>query len=357
MSKKGIIAMAMLAATYWTANAQSVDYYIPGEGEGIAYFLPKTAVEVNVIATRVKYTPGDFCQYANRYLRINNVTSEPSTDWEIKKIEVRTIGVPDSTKAYIIKLSDKSVMSDIEVNDNGIIKAINTSAPKTVSADYILEKSQPSEDGRKYMTEEILSAGSTAKMAELTAKEIYNIRESKNLILRGQADTMPKDGASLKLIMDNLDKQEKALTEMFTGKKVTEDKLFTAVITPENNITEGTVLRFSKKLGILSSDNLAGEPIYIKVESLSPMQITAQSEDNDKKKKKKKAPKGILYNIPGKGSVTITFKGESICEDNNLMFAQFGNTELLVDDLFNKKVNTRVIFDTFTGGIKKIDKD
>ena len=246
-------------------------------------------------------------------------------------------------------------MSYIEVNDNGIIKAINTSAPKTVSADYILEKSQPSEDGSKYMTEEILSAGSTAKMAELTAKEIYNIRESKNLILRGQADTMPKDGASLKLIMDNLDKQEKALTEMFTGKKVTEDKLFTAVITPENNITEGTVLRFSKKLGILSSDNLAGEPIYIKVESLSPMQIRAQSEDNDKKKKK--APKGILYNIPGKGSVTITFKGKSIFEDNNLMFAQFGNTELLVDDLFNKKVSTRVIFDTVTGGIKKIDKD
>lgn len=29
------------------------------------------------------------------------------------------------------------------------------------------------------MTEEILIAGSTAKMAELVAKEIYNIRESK----------------------------------------------------------------------------------------------------------------------------------------------------------------------------------
>ena len=355
MNKKGIMALALVTAYAFGANAQNVDYYTPGEGEGIAFFLPKTAVEVNVIATKVKYTPGDFCQYANRYLRINNVTSEPSTDWEIKKIEVRPVGIPDSTKAYIMKLSDKSVMSNIEVTDNNIIKAINTSAPKSAKAEYILEMPQRAEDGRKYMTEEILSAGSTAKMAELTAKEIYNIRESKNLILRGQADTMPKDGASLKLIMDNLDKQEKALTEMFTGKKVTEDKLFTAVITPENNITEGTVLRFSKKLGILSSDNLAGEPIYIKVESLSPMQITAQSEDNDKKKKK--APKGILYNIPGKGSVTITFKGKSIFEDNNLMFAQFGNTELLVDDLFNKKVSTRVIFDTVTGGIKKIDKD
>lgn len=355
MSKKGIITTAILATALLAANAQSVDFYKPGEGEGIAYFLPKTAVEVNVIATRVKYTPGDFCQYANRYLKINNVTPEPSTEWEIKKIEVSTIGIPDSTKAYIIKLSDKSVMSDIEVTDNNIIKAINTSAPKSVKADYVLEKSQPSEDGRKYMTEEILSAGSTAKMAELTAKEIYNIRESKNLILRGQADTMPKDGASLKLIMDNLDKQEKALTEMFIGKKVTEDKLFTAVILPEKEVTSTTVLRFSKKLGILSSDNLAGEPINIKIESRNPIQTAAVNEEDNKKKKK--ASKGILYNIPGKASVSITFKGKPIFEDNNMIFAQFGNTEILVDDLFNKKVNTRVIFDSVTGGIQKIDKD
>lgn len=136
------------------------------------------------------------------------------------------MGVPDSTKAFIIKLNDKSVMSDIEVTDNNIIKAINTSAPESTAPKYTLEKSLPAEDGRRYMTEEILTAGSTAKMAELTAKEIYNIRESKNLILRGQADAMPKDGASLKLIIDNLDKQEKALTQMFTGKRTTEDKLF-----------------------------------------------------------------------------------------------------------------------------------
>ena len=283
MNKKGIMALALVTAYAFGANAQNVDYYTPREGEGIAFFLPKTAVEVNVIATKVKYTPEDFCQYANRYLRINNVTSEPSTDWEIKKIEVRPVGIPDSTKAYIMKLSDKSVMSNIEVTDNNIIKAINTSAPKSAKAEYILEMPQRAEDGRKYMTEEILTAGSTAKMAELTAKEIYNIRESKNLILRGQADTMPKDGASLKLIMDNLEKQEKAL--------------------------------------------------------------------------KKKAPKGIIYNIPAKANVMLTFKGKTLFEDNNMMFAQFGNTELLVNDLFNKKVNTRVIFDTVTGGIQKIDKD
>ena len=355
MGKKGIIAMAVLATTLWTANAQNIDYYKPGEGEGIAYFLPKTAIEINLIATKVKYTPGDFCQYANRYLRINNVTSEPSTDWEIKKIEVRTIGVPDSTKAYIIKLSDKNVMSDIEVTENNIIRAINTSATQSVKKDYILEKSEKPENGKRYLTEEILTAGSTAKMAELTAKEIYNIRESKNLILRGQADNMPKDGESLKLIMDNLNKQEKALTEMFTGTRVTEDKLFTAIILPEKEVTNAIILRFSKKLGVLATDNLAGEPIYICVESQQPIKTTTVIEEDSKKKKK--GPKGVLYNIPGKANVSIKFKGRSIFEDNNMLFAQFGTTELLVEDLFKKKVNTRVIFDAVTGGIQKIDKD
>lgn len=352
MNRKEIIAMSMLATAFFTANAQEIDYYKPGEGEGIAYFLPKTAVEVNIIATKVEYTPGDFCQYANRYLKINNVTSEPSTSWEIKKIDVRTVGEPDSTKAFIVKLSEKNLMSDIEVTDNGIIKAINTSAPKTERKEYTLEKSQPSEDGRKYFTEEILSAGSTAKMAELTAKEIYYIRESKNLILRGQADAMPKDGASLKLIMENLDRQEKALTEMFTGKISTEDKLFTTTILPGEGVTSRTLLRISKRLGILSPDNLAGEPIYIKIE---PTQTVSTDEEGSKKKKRQ--PKGVLYNIPGKANVSITFKGKNIFEDNDMSFAQFGNTELLVEDLFKKKVNTRVIFDTATGGIQKIDKD
>ena len=59
-------------------------------------------------------------------------------------------------------------------------------------------------------------ASSRAKMAELVAKEIYNIRESKNALLRGEADNMPQDGAQLKIMLDNLNLQERAMTEMFS---------------------------------------------------------------------------------------------------------------------------------------------
>ena len=52
MDKRIIMALALMAAT--TVKAQDINYYTPGENEGIAYFLPKTAIEVNVIATKVK---------------------------------------------------------------------------------------------------------------------------------------------------------------------------------------------------------------------------------------------------------------------------------------------------------------
>ena len=124
------------------------------------------------------------------------------------------------------------------------------------------------------MTEEILIAGSTAKMAELVAKEIYNIRESKNSLTRGQADYMPKDGAALKLMLDNLDEQEQAMMQMFAGTTDRIEKSFTIRIKPEADMKEKVAFRFSKKLGMLDADNLSGEPYYISIvnqETLPPM--------------------------------------------------------------------------------------
>jgi len=346
--KKNVFALSLLACTAPIA-AQDISPYLPGEDEGIVYFLPKTMLEVNVIATRVTYHPGELCQYANQYLRMNNVSPEPETYWEIKQIEVRSAGVPDSTKAYLVKLKDKSSMSNVELTEEGLIEAINTSVPEKMPMEYVLEKPQKHENPRRYMTEDILLAGSSAKMADLTAKEIYNIRESKNLILRGQADAMPKDGASLQLVIDNLDTQEKALTQLFTGTTDREDKVFTAHIVPQDGLTDKVALRFSRSLGVLPAEDLAGEPIYINLKSTVPLPTVI--EDNKKKKKLE----GAIYNIPGKGKVTVSYQGKT-CFEAELPITQFGTTEVLVNDLF-KKVNTRVIFNPETGSILKIDKD
>lgn len=344
---KTLITLGILAGSASLA-AQDINPYVPGAGEGIVYFLPKTRLEVNVIATRTDYHPGDLCQYANRFLRVSNVSPKAETNWEIKKIEVRSIGVPDSTKAYIVKIKDKNAMSNIELTNDGIIQAINTTAPACTPTEYILEKPGKHENPRQYMTEEILMAGSTAKIAELTAKEIYSIRESKNLILRGQADTMPKDGASLQLVIDNLNKQENALTQMFTGTTDREDRVFTVYIDPQEDIDNKIACRFSKRLGVLDTNNLAGEPVYLSLHRTIPAPLV---EDGKKKKKLE----GAIYNIPGKGKVSVEFQGKTLFE-SELPITQYGTTEVLVEDLF-KKANTRVVFNQETGSIVKIDKD
>ncbi len=345
--RKIIFALAVFACTGICAQ----NPYIPGEGEGIVYMLPKTQVVVDIIATRVNFTPGEFGLYASRYLRLTDVAVQPETHWEIKDVKVRTVGIPDSTKAYVMTIKDRSLASNIELTDQGIVKAINTTYNyKEDVPVYELEKPSEHENARKYMTEDIISAGSTAKMAELTAQEIYNIRDSKNAILRGQAETMPKDGASLKLIIDQLDKQEQALVECFTGITDRTDEVFMFTVTPEDNMNDKVVARFSKHLGVLPSDNLAGEPIYISISSISVLPSLNESE------KKKKKTNGIIYNIPGKGRTKVSLMGKTLWE-GDMQFTQFGYTEVLVDKLFDKKINTRVIFNPTTGCVLKIDKN
>ena len=351
MIKKGLLAIGLLASL--TCQAQDVNPYTPGTlEEGVVYYLPKTQIEVKVTVTQTNYTPGKLCQHANQYLKLQNISVNSSEHWEIKSFQVTPIGVPDAEKAYSIKLKDKVSTSQVQLTKDGIIKAINT--PIIQEEEVVLEETPREKpqrvDPSKYMTEEILMAGSTSKMAELTAKEIYNIRESKNSLTRGQADYMPQDGAALQIMLTNLETQEKALTELFAGYTETSEHTFTFYIEPEKKNCEFLIFRFSKKLGVLDKDNLAGDPIFLNISNETSLPPVAEEATS------KKVIDGVIYNIPGKGKVTIKSMKKKYHE-SRIPITQFGETEVLAGGLFSKKINTRVIFNPVTGGISKIDKD
>ena len=52
--KRGIIALGLLASL----SAYSQESYVPQAGEGIVYFLPKTKVAIDIIATKVRLPAG-----------------------------------------------------------------------------------------------------------------------------------------------------------------------------------------------------------------------------------------------------------------------------------------------------------
>jgi hypothetical protein len=208
-----------------------------------------------------------------------------------------------------------------------------------------------------YMTEEMLLASSKAKLAELVAKDIYNIRESRNLILRGQNENMPKDGEALQIILDELDNQEKALMQLFVGHTSTEQSTYTFQVIPDSSANKIILGRFSRKLGILHQDDLAGAPIYIDIQSISEQSKSTEASSTAKPARSSKSANkqdGLIYNIPGKAIVKVYTNTDTLAEET-FTFGQFGNTETLSSDLLTKKKDIKVQLDPTTGALLKVE--
>lgn len=347
--KKLIILTGLVLSTSAYAQTEVTAGVTRGKDYGVVYMLPKTEIDVVVKANKVTYTPGEFSKYADRYLRLPNVSADPKEYWELVSVKAVSTGVPDSEQTYFVKMKDKTVAPLMELTEDGIVKSINM--PLTARKAAVTKPAtaiQNSINPRDFLTEEILMANSTAKMAELVAKEIYNIRESKNALVRGQADNMPKDGEQLKIMLHNLDEQENAMTQMFSGTLNKEEKIFTIRINPTKEINKEVAFRFSKKLGVVANDDLAGEPVYISIKDLKTPNVP--QEDGKKK------IDGVAYNVPGKAQVTL-LQGKTTLFNEELPVTQFGTTEYLAPALFNKKSTIKILFNPNTGGLVKVDKE
>ncbi len=207
---------------------------------------------------------------------------------------------------------------------------------------------------RELMGEEILTAGSTAKMAELTAQEIYDLRENRSLLIKGQAEFNPKDGEQLKVMLRELDDQERALSSLFRGVTTIDTTECVIWMTPAAPVNRQVLFRLSQTEGMVDSDDLSGDPFYITVEDLHTVPpvdpiLAAQA-------KKKKVEAGIYVNVPGRMKVTI-YQGIEPINTTEHPAPQFGNVELLSGSLFNKRYTTRLWLDPLTGATQRLQAD
>ena len=359
--KRALLSLSLFIIHYSFSVAQTVSsVYQPGvTTEGAVYFLPKTAVSVTVEVEKTTYTPGDLCQYAERFLRIKDVSPTPSVSYRIIAIRQQALAVPDTTKRYAVKFDARTSATNVRLSDDGILLAINTEERRTgnenttAAVNSSLITHHPSlPNPRLYMNEETLAAGSTAKMAELTAQDIYEIRESRNLLVRGQADNMPKDGEQLRLMLNQLDLQDHALSSLFIGTYDRDTIRQTLTVVPSDNITHEILFRFSQKLGLVDSDDLAGVPYYIHIENLKTVPPAPVADP----KKKQKPVDGIFVNIPGRLRSTVSDSQGPITADEYAA-GQFGNVELLSGALFNKRYTTRLRLDPLSGAIERLDAE
>ncbi len=355
MKRRHFLALSLIAISIFTGRSQTaVSFYQPGiTTEGAVYCLPKTALYISVKVEQKTYQPGTFCKYAQRHLKQDNVVQEPTTSYRVIDISQTPIGIPDTSKVYSIKFNPKTAASNFALSDDGILLSINATPKDVVLPDLFEPSAKPAPvDAQRYMTEDILSAGSTAKMAELTALEIFDLRENRNLLIKGQADFMPKDGTQLKLMLSQMEVQEMALTSLFCGTTTCDTTETIITIVPCDSVKQQVLFRLSQKLGLVDSDDLAGVPYYIYTENLKTVPLV----DTEAKENQRKQQNGIYVNVPGKMRSTIK-SGQKTYSAIEFPCAQTGNVELLSGDLFNKRFTTRLWLNPVTGAIEKLEAE
>lgn len=351
--KRILIVLALMIGLV-TAGMAQISRYRPGvTDEGAVYFLPKTVINVKVLVEKTTYKPGDFARYAQRYLRLNNVRQEPAVSYRVLTVTQEPQAVADTAKGYAVKFNAKTVAANVVLADDGRLLAINatpTAAPQG-STPFVAAPKPAMLNPRQLMSEEILSAGSTAKMAELTAQEIYDLRENRSLLIKGQADFMPQDGSQMRLMLSQLDAQEQALLSMFQGTTVTDTTEHVVTVVPDGPFDRQLLFRLSQVHGLVDADDLSGAPYYISIEDLK----TVPPVEEPLVKSKKKVPEtGIYVNVPGRMRATV-YQGIEPIHTADHPAPQFGRVELLSGDLFNKRFTIHLWLNPLTGAVERLE--
>ncbi|MDR1543401.1 MAG: DUF4831 family protein [Prevotellaceae bacterium] len=335
--KKFVVIILILSALRISAQTNVIPVSSENAPQNsITYFLPQTEIFVSVTVKKTIEKRGQFANYAKRLLALNNVAASNKESYEIDNVYISHNFIADSTKKYAIEINPKSVAYKVKLNENGVIESVNWSEKEDLPINLPSMLSDCASHHNYLDTifnfsvlgEEALLATSEAKMAELVAKQIFKIRESKMEILSGESEK-EFDGEALALAISELDKIEKELIVLFSGKTATAYERKTFRIIPKTAVENQVLFRFSPLLGVVETDNFAGRPVVVNIapkfiykENLAPPQKTIKQF-------------GLFYNVVGSAEISV-IDNEKILTETTITMPQFGITKFLPAEIFNK---------------------
>lgn len=322
--------------------------------EGLTYYLPKTAVRMQVLVEKTYTQPGQLAEYSDLYFKKPGTTAE-QTVYRIVGVNFTSIGMPDADKRFTVAIDKKHSILSVDCDPNGTLRAINTKAPATPKPTPFRQTAKPAPlNPRDYMSQDILTAANLPKMAQLAAQEIYDIRDSRNQLSRGEADNMPKDGEQLRLMYRQLDTQERALMQLFTGTTTVDTTETVLTFTPMPGEKRHVLFRFSKAFGMTTADDFSGAPYYIDVEDEG---IYASVPADASKADKEKDDFRLGVCLPGRIRLTVSKDDGTPMAAYETDAAQFGKVEMLNGALFGKKFTSHITVDPTTGAVVKLQTE
>lgn len=303
--------------------------------DGMVYQLPKTMLEVAVTVRQTKQTPGPYAAYAERYLGINNIIQSEQTNYELVGLTANPYAIPDAKNSYLIKPAPKVTSTPvISLSPEGFLIGCNLeNKPSKQLVNHRQAQHQPAETGSHHtkpgstFTRDMQQATSTAKLAELAAAQLFNIRETRLNLLHQETEHTPSDGASYKLLLTELNRMETHYLELFTGSTQVTETVHKLVFEPKKE--ESVVLfRFNNQLGLVDKNDLSGSPVLITLTNTFSPAVVGLKRTTEKKVK----AIGVYYRQPSLTTLTIS-DDQRVYWEKKLPVAQLGSVMTLPTDL------------------------
>lgn len=319
---------------------------------GLVYSLPVTAFEIEVTAVKEIRKAGPFYNYAKKFAGNSKAIAEDSEKWIVENVKVRPYGIADDEKQYLMQLKPGAI-TNICVSEDGMLLSINKEVkmPVVERTAIVAIEGNPTtgKEYLEYVNEDFLSAQSSYIQARLLAEELQEIRDAKLSLTRGTAETMPTDGRQLELMLESLDRQEKALMQAFSGNSWKERATHTFTYVPKDD-NKQVLFRLSDRNGFVGADDYSGNPVYAEVSVVQTPEIPV-----DAKGEEKKLPKdAVIYCIPGNAELKITGMGKTFFSKAYPM-SQFGMTFGLNPTIFtDKREPSFAVFDPTTGALLEL---
>lgn len=353
MRKAVVAILVMLSSTMYAVEsgkqvaAKFNDY-------SVSYVLPKTVIDIDIELEYTQLKAGPYANYSQKYLGIPAMVTSDSNSWSLKSVSAKVSSIPDKDVYYNVQLKSGATPY-IYTNEEGVLLAVNAEPILGEDVTEVVGETQLTSsalEDNSYsfaLTEEMLLSGSNIRMAELAAKQIYRLRESRIDIITGESEHR-YDGEALKIILKELEEKESQLTVMFTGTKQTQRKTLRVRWIPDGKYEGVVVARISEKEGLVDSDNLSGEPIYISLNDVVRATYPLDSKGNYFLLPEN----SLIYNIPGEAQLSLTYRGEQLYS-KKVELTQFGIKFGLAPKLFvDKKLQTYMVLHPKTGAIKEI---
>ncbi len=319
---------------------------------GIIYALPRTNLKFTIEASRTDIIPGPYCEYAEKYMGIEDVPEEEISIWQITDISIHTYNDIDPEQYYILEPEGKINIDFNKLIQNGNVLPVNKSLESNFANEFYGINNTENEivftdlSITKYVGEEkftyfkrvqrdslfakvpVTQTKSVYKSFEDKAEEaanfIFMIREKRFELLTGMADFYP-EGKSLEVAINELNRLENDYLALFIGKRFTSNYSAGFEFAPtETELNQPYILfRFSEDRGVLPPNDLRGRPIIVELDKKDQTKNLSYLMSDQINREGTVYKDKLYYRIPDVAQVKV-FDGNTILATRKVNIEQYG---------------------------------